>query len=68
MKPKEEFECERMTHRGKCSRRPGMVDLVMERSLGDLEHRGMWVGAVVVEVSVWLETSLSSKSRRLPKM
>ena len=58
-KREREFECERVAHRVNCSRRPGMVDLVRE-SLGTWRP---WdkVEATVVEVFVWLGTSLSSK-------
>ena len=58
-KREREFECERVAHRVNCSRRPGMVDLVRE-SLGTWRP---WdkVEAMVVEVFVWLGTSLSSK-------
>lgn len=60
-KEKKEFECERVAHSVNCSRRPGMVDLVRECLVA---LRPWDVGAArVVEVFVWLGTSLSSKSR-----
>lgn len=58
-KERKEFECERVGHRVNCSRRPGMVDLVRE----SLVASRPWdvVEALMVEVFVWLGTSLSSE-------
>lgn len=47
-----------MSHRIKCSRRPGMLDLIIERSPGNFQGSGVEAGAAVTEVIARLAAPL----------